>query len=82
LLEGGGLTLIISILSYLLTYFLSIFPISVGVANRIEKILRDFLWGGVGNESKFHLGSLAKFFCLLSYVGLGVRNLSLCFSIS
>jgi hypothetical protein len=44
LLKGGGLTLIKNFLSYLLTYFLSIFPVPVGVANRIEKILRDFMW--------------------------------------
>jgi hypothetical protein len=40
------------------------------------------MWGGVGDESKVHLGSWAKIFCSLCYVGLGVRNLSLCLSIS
>jgi hypothetical protein len=36
---------------------LSLFTIIVGVANRIEKLQRDFLWGGVGDEFKFHLVS-------------------------
>jgi hypothetical protein len=35
--KGGRLTLINSTLSSLPTYFLSFFPISVGVANRLEK---------------------------------------------
>ena len=39
----------------LLTYFLSLFPILVSVAQRIEKIRRDFLWGGLGDECRFHL---------------------------
>jgi hypothetical protein len=27
----------------------------VGVANRLDKLQRDFLWGGIGDEAKFHL---------------------------
>jgi len=44
--KGGRVTLIKSTLSNLPTYFLSLFPIPVRVANRIEKLQRDFLWGG------------------------------------
>jgi hypothetical protein len=51
--KGGRLTLIKSTLSNLPTYYLSLFPIPVGVANCIEKLHRDFLWGGIGNEFKF-----------------------------
>jgi hypothetical protein len=29
--------------------------IPASVANRIEKLYRDFLWGGLGDEFKFHL---------------------------
>jgi hypothetical protein len=29
--------------------------IAVGVANRIEKLHTNFLWGGVGNEFKFSI---------------------------
>lgn len=53
--KGGRLTLIKSTLSNLPTYFLSLFPIPVTVARRLEKIQREFLWAGMGEERKFHL---------------------------
>jgi hypothetical protein len=45
------------------------------VANRIEKLYRDFLWGGIGEEFKFHLVSWAKVCSPISEGGLGIRNL-------
>jgi hypothetical protein len=53
--KGGRVTLIKSTLSNLPTYFLSLFHIPSSVANRIEKLHRDFLWSGIGEEFKFHL---------------------------
>jgi hypothetical protein len=41
--KGGRLTLIQSTLSNLPTCYLSLFPIQLGVASRIEKLQRDFL---------------------------------------
>jgi hypothetical protein len=41
--KGGRLMLIKRTLSSLPTYFLSLFPISKGVAHLLEKIQRDFL---------------------------------------
>jgi hypothetical protein len=55
--KGGRVTLIKSTLSNLPTYFLSTFSIPASVANRIEKLQRDFLWGGIGEEFKYHLVS-------------------------
>uniref|UniRef100_A0A2N9FZS4 Reverse transcriptase zinc-binding domain-containing protein n=1 Tax=Fagus sylvatica TaxID=28930 RepID=A0A2N9FZS4_FAGSY len=58
--KGGKVTLIKSTLFSLPTYFLSLFPIAAGVAHRLERIQRDFLWNGLGEESKFHLVSWSK----------------------
>ena len=44
--KGGKVTLIKSTLSNLPTYMMSLFPIPALMAKRIEKIQRDFLWGG------------------------------------
>ena len=45
--KGGKVTLIKSTLSNLPTYFLSLLPIPVKVANHMEKLQRDFLWSGI-----------------------------------
>jgi len=41
--KGGRLTLLTSTLSNLPMYNLSLFPIPMGVANRLDKLQRDFL---------------------------------------
>ena len=41
--KGGRLSLIKSFLSSLPTYFLSLFTIPTSMANKIEKLRRDFL---------------------------------------
>jgi hypothetical protein len=55
--KEGRVTLIKSTLSNLPPYYLFLFPIPMGVAQRIEKIQRDFLWGDLGEEFKYHLVS-------------------------
>jgi hypothetical protein len=56
---------------------MSLFPIPVCVATSIEKLQRDFLWGGPGEEFKYHLVSWAKVCTPISKGGLGIRNLVL-----
>ena len=59
-------------LSSLLTYFLSLFTIPTHVANKIEKIQRDFLWG----DSKLHLVGWNKICAPIANGGLGIRKLT------
>ena len=53
--KGGRLSLIRSVLSNMPTYFLSLFRLPKKVKLRLDKIQRDFLWGGGSLERKFHL---------------------------
>jgi hypothetical protein len=73
--KGGRVTLIKSTLSNLPTYFLSLFSIPSSVASRIEKLHRDFLWGGLGEVFKYHLISWSTVCSPISEGGLGIRNL-------
>jgi hypothetical protein len=56
-------------------YYLSLFLIPACVANSIEKLKRDFLWGGIGEEFKYHLVNWAKVCFPIFEGGLGIRNL-------
>jgi hypothetical protein len=73
--KGGKLTLIKSTLSNIPTYLLSLFPIPSSVANRLERMQRNFLWGGIKEENKFHLVNWSKVCSPLQNGGLGIRNL-------
>ncbi|KAG6649906.1 hypothetical protein CIPAW_06G006500 [Carya illinoinensis] len=73
--KGGRLTLIKSTLSNLPTYFLSLFPLPAGVGNMIEKIIRTFLWGALGEEKKFHLVSWKTVCAPITQGGLVVCHL-------
>ena len=75
--KGGRLTLIRSTLSSLPIYFLSLFRMPKIVCSRLEKIQRDFLWGGGNLEHKPHLVNWKTVCQEKSRGGLGVRGLSL-----
>ena len=66
------MTLLKSMLSSLPTYYLSLFTIPSHVANKIEKIQRDFLWG----DSKVHLVGWDKVCTPKVNGGLGIKNLT------
>ena len=75
--KGGRLTLIRSTLSSMPIYFMSLFYMPRKVRLRLEKIQRDFLWGGGALVQKPHLVRW-NLVCLdKKKSGLGVRNLAL-----
>ena len=61
-----------STLSSLPTYFLLVFTIPTHVANKIEKLQRDFLWG----DSKTYLVGWDKIGAPIANGGLGIRKLT------
>jgi hypothetical protein len=57
---GGRVTLIKSTLFNIPIYFLSQFPIPTTVDNRIEKLQRDFVCGGINDEFQVPPSQLAQ----------------------
>ena len=65
-----------STLLILSIYFMSLFVIPKKVRVRLEKIQRDFLWGGGVSQSKSHLVNWSIVCMEKKDGGLGIRNLS------
>ena len=74
--KGGRLTLIKSTLSNMPTYLISLFRLPRRVKLRLEKIQRDFLWGGGNLERKLHLVNWETVCLIKEKCGLGIQNLS------
>jgi hypothetical protein len=72
--KGGRVTLIHSTLSSIPSYYLSMFPIPVSVAKKLERLQREFLWSGLGDETKFHLVNWHRVCTPIKAGGLDVRN--------
>ncbi|KAF5955063.1 hypothetical protein HYC85_007919 [Camellia sinensis] len=64
--KGGQLTLIKSVLSSIPTYFMLAHVILVSVAQRLEKLQRDFLWGSGSDDFRYHLVALGTNLSTLS----------------
>ena len=69
--KGDKVTLIKSTLSSLPTFFLSLCPIPVKVANCMEKLQREFLWSGI-DAPKIPLVEWAKVCMSMQNGGLGI----------
>ena len=73
--KGGRITLIRSTLSSMPIYLMSLLHIPRVVSLRLEKIQRDFLWGGGALERKPHLVKWDTVCLDKKKGGLGVRRL-------
>ena len=74
--KGGHLTFLKSTLLSIPTYFLPQFTVPGRVANMIEKLQRDFLWGGLGDEHKIHLIGWDKACSPMTGGGLEIRKIT------
>ena len=69
--KGGQITLLKSTLSSVPTFYLYLFPVLVSVATHVEKLQRDFLWGGLRDEFKYHLVKWKTVCIPVQYGGFG-----------
>lgn len=72
---GGRLTLSKAVLGSLPSYFMSIFVSPTGVLESLEKIRRQFLWGGGDNKYKIPWVSWGKVVTSKEKGGLGLGSL-------
>ncbi|RVW27006.1 putative ribonuclease H protein [Vitis vinifera] len=75
--KGGRITLIKSTLASIPIYQLSLFRMPKLVAKRLEKLQRDFLWGGGRMERKIHLINWEVVCTQKENGGLGIRKIDL-----
>ncbi|RVW26986.1 putative ribonuclease H protein [Vitis vinifera] len=73
--KGGRITLIKSMLASIPLYQMSLFRMPKLVARRLEKLQRDFLWGGANGGNKAHLVKWEVVCADKEKGGLGLRKL-------
>ena len=73
--KGGRIALIKSTLASMPLYQMSLFRMLRVVARRLEKLQRDFLWGGESTERKAHLVNWERVCVGKEKGGLGLRKL-------
>ena len=74
--KGGRITLIKSTLASMPIYQMSLFRMPKIVVRRLEKVQRDFLWGGGNLERKAHLVNWEVVCADKDKGGLGLRKLA------
>ena len=74
--KGGRITLIKSTLASIPLYQMSVFRMPKSMARRIEKLQRDFLWGGANGGNKAHLVKWEVVCADKEKGGLGLRKLA------
>ena len=73
--KGGRITLIKSTLASIPIYQMSIFRMPKSVGKRLEKLQRDFLWGGGNTGRKIHLVNWKVVCTQKENEGLGIRRM-------
>ncbi|RVW83126.1 putative ribonuclease H protein [Vitis vinifera] len=73
--KGGHITLIKCTMASLLIYNMSLFRMPKSVVKRLEKLQRDFLWGGGSLERKVHLINWEVVCTRREKGGLGIRKI-------
>ena len=74
--KGGRITLIKSTMASMPLYQMSLFRMPKSVARRLEKLQRDFLWGGANGGKKGHLVKWEVVCVDKEKGGLGLRKLA------
>ncbi|GKV49208.1 hypothetical protein SLEP1_g55970 [Rubroshorea leprosula] len=72
---GGRIMLINSVLSSLPVFLMSIYKIPTGILKSIDKIRRNFLWGGEGEGRKINWVSWERVCKKKEWGGLGVKDM-------
>ena len=75
--KGGRLTLLKSTLSSIPTYYLSLFTIPQHIANRLERIQRNFLWRSSNEVFRYPLVAWDKVVWPVEIGGLGIQKIGL-----
>ena len=73
--KGGRITLIKCTMVSLPIYNMSLFRMPKSVVKRLEKLQRDFLWGGGSLERKVHLINWEVVCTRREKGGLGIRKI-------
>ncbi|KAI3793650.1 hypothetical protein L1987_36270 [Smallanthus sonchifolius] len=72
---GGRITLIRAVLESLPIYYFSLYRAPVQVINELEAKIRNFLWGGDGNNRKMHWVAWERVSLSKELGGLGISRL-------